>query len=139
MNKEQYKAYLRQKLNEASEKIPPTSPSTQPQQWNKDQLYVKATSDNRYAGGSTSWLKIRRIEEDKHEYSMFVNIRGNEKSVGISKSSLEAKERNENLKFRVGGQPASSHAVLQHYYGTSTPMSPDAYKRAAAIEKKKLA
>jgi len=80
----------------------------------KDQLYVKATGANRYAGGSNNWLKIRKIEKGPapHEFTLFVNIGGQEKEVGVNRN-----EPSPNLAFKVRSMPASLHTVLMHYFG----------------------
>ena len=87
------------------------------QQFYKNQLYIRATGQNQRGGGTSNWLKIRRIEDEGDSYAFFVVIRGHERSVGISKSDIKSGRGIPNLGFRVRSMPATVNTVLYHYFG----------------------
>ena len=83
----------------------------------RNRLSLRATGNNRYMGGSSNWLNIRRIEDLGDEYALFVMVRGFEKSIGIPKERIKSGEPTLYLKFRVDGQPCSINNILAYYYG----------------------
>ena len=85
--------------------------------YHKDQLYIKATGANQYAGGSKNWLKIRSINDEGTSYTFHVVIRGMEKFVEITKKSIKSGEGTPNLAFRIRSMPATVDSVLTHYFG----------------------
>jgi len=62
--------------------------------------YVRATGNNRYAGGSERWLKIRKIKRYGYGYVLGVRINGQDKFVAIRKNGPT-----ENLEFAMGTWP----------------------------------
>lgn len=79
-------------------------------------LYIRATGQNRYAGGSKGrWLKIRRIEDQGKDYAIFIHNEGMEKVFMISKEELK-KDHVPNVAFRIRSMPASARMVINHYF-----------------------
>ena len=64
-------------------------------------FYIRATGNNRYAGGSFRWLKIRSIARSQSGiYEIGVKIKGNEMRTAVS-----AGIHPEQLEFRMGAWP----------------------------------
>lgn len=81
-----------------------------------NQLYIRATGRNRYAGGSGGrWLKIRRIEDQGKDYAVFIHNEGMEKVFMISKEELK-QDHVPNVAFRIRSMPASARMVINHYF-----------------------
>jgi hypothetical protein len=76
--------------------------------------YVRATGNNRYAGGTTKWLKIRNIRKTGDiYYEIEVRIRGLKRVVGVVKDNSF-----KNLEFAKGWpglMPVSCHTVLEEF------------------------
>ena len=84
----------------------------------KSPIWVRATGQNRYAGGSKDWLLIRKINKlDSGEYELVVQINGREKSVGIRKNTPTP-----NLEFQlVNGKPLAAADVINSVDAAQTP------------------
>jgi len=79
-------------------------------------IFIRATGQNRYAGGSKGrWLKIRRIEDQGKDYAIFIHNEGMEKVFMISKEELK-KDHVPNVAFRIRSMPASARMVINHYF-----------------------
>ncbi len=102
------KSELKNLINEVIEEMS--------QDFYKDQLYLRATGPNQRAGGTSKWLKIRKIEDEGDSYAFFVIIRGEERSVGISKETIKSGKGTPNLEFQVRSMPATVNTVLHHYF-----------------------
>jgi hypothetical protein len=74
--------------------------------------YVRATGDNRYAGGTNKWLRIRNIKRYGYGYVLSVRINGSNKLVAVRKDGPT-----ENLEFAMGTwpnlQPVSYKNVIE--------------------------
>jgi hypothetical protein len=74
-------------------------------------IFLKATGNNRYAGGSKNWLRIRGIHKEGDAYELHVIIRGRK-----LQTTIRRKEYIEYLKFATqSGQPISPDAVMDAY------------------------
>lgn len=80
--------------------------------------YVRATGDNRYAGGTDKWLKIRKVKRYGYGYVFGVRINGQNKFVAVRKN-----QPTENLEFAMGTwpnlEPVSYKHVIEGFNGHS--------------------
>lgn len=76
--------------------------------------YVRATGDNRHAGGTDKWLKIREVKRYGYGYTLSVRLRGQNKLVAVRKNGPT-----ENLEFAMGNwpnlQPVSYKNVIEGF------------------------
>jgi hypothetical protein len=73
--------------------------------------YVRATGDNRYAGGTSRWLRIHSIEpsESRGEWSLMVKTQYGMRWIELSD------ENHGNLEFKLGSQPVSWDIIKNNF------------------------
>lgn len=81
--------------------------------------YVRATGDNRYAGGTDKWLKIRSIREiSEAQFEIGAIINDQERFTIVN-----PKNRIEHLEFAKGWpglQPVGFYSILENWEAGNT-------------------
>jgi hypothetical protein len=82
----------------------------------RKRVYVRAIGDNRYAGGTFRWLRVRALERpDNGVYEICVRFKGRDMRTTVSKGNKPA------LEFRIGAwpnaMPVDFNTVLHHWEG----------------------